>query len=92
MDKRSAYKVLFITAALIMLLGILFTIFGIVYQTSFGLVGSRIPSYVIGLVVLFLGFRYMKSLFKLKKRIDPDSQFSWKNFSKPMKGFLKKNV
>lgn len=91
MNKKVAFRVLLAIDVLIILLGLYCTIYGIVYNLKMQVMGSELPAYIFGFVVLFLGIRYLRSLIKLKKRISPDADFSWSNFSKPFKGFLKRN-
>jgi Na+/phosphate symporter len=92
MNKKVAFRFLVVIDILLLLLGALFTALGIALNLKMSVMGSDIPVYVFGFVIIFLGIRYMKSIFKLKKRISPDASFSWDNFSKPFKGFLRRSA
>jgi len=81
--KVVAISILFVTSIALVLLGAVLIASGMIYGTNFTVIGSRIPSAVFGLIIMFLGARYFMSVLKLKTEIyKTSSQFSWNNFKK----------
>ena len=84
-DKRKIIfvSVLYLTAMIIIFLGMFFTVFSLVNNISFKFLSSSVPGFVFGLLVLYLGIRYYLSLGKLKEEVfKSSSKFSWNNFKK----------
>jgi len=72
---------LFIMSSLILISGIGFSIYSLICNTQFSVLGSQIPGYVFGIVVTFLGARYFASVLRLKSELaSTGSGFSWSNF------------
>lgn len=86
-------SVLYLTALIIIFLGMFFTIFSLYNNISFKILSSSVPGVVLGLLVSYLGIRYYLSLSKLKEEVfKSSSKFSWSNFKKrrPKKLVFKK--
>lgn len=76
-------SVLYLTAMIIIFLGMFFTIFSLVNNISFKILSSSVPGAIFGLLVLYLGVRYYFSVIKLKEEVYNDSsKFSWNNFKR----------
>lgn len=74
---------LFFLAAAICLSGAFFTVYSAIYGIQFPIFSVQIPGLLFGLAVLYLGIRYIISLFHLKNELaNSDSRFSWANFKK----------
>jgi hypothetical protein len=74
---------LFIMAMLILISGIGFSIYSLINNIEFTVFKTQVPGAVFGLVVAFLGVRYLASVMHLKSELDSsDSGFSWSNFRK----------
>lgn len=75
--------VLYLTAMIIIFLGMFFTIFSLVNNISFKILSSSVPGAIFGLLVLYLGIRYYLSVIKLKGEVfKASSNFSWSNFKR----------
>lgn len=82
-QKKLIITFLFILAAGVCLSGIYFSIRSITLNISIQVLNSHVPGVVFGIVVLYLGIRFMMMLFDLKKELyKPTSRFSWSNFRK----------
>lgn len=74
---------LLIASILITLSGAFFSVYSILYNSSFTVLNTQVHGIVFGLVVLFLGIRYLLSVQKLKGEVyKSTSRFSWSNFKK----------
>jgi hypothetical protein len=83
MNKKKSIIILLILNILIILSGIGFSIYSYIYNVKYLVINTTIPGFILGLIVIFLGVRYLKSLNKLWKKISsPDVNFSWDNFKK----------
>ena len=81
--KRILIAILYVTAIAIILLGASFCVYSAINNVQFAVLSSSVPSFVFGLVVLFLGVRYVFSLQKLKAEVyKTSSGFEWSNFEK----------
>jgi len=79
--KIVAIWILYVLSAVIILIGVLFSIFSFRNQVSFPVLHAQIPGAVFGLVAAFLGVRYFLSVGKLKAEVyKTSSRFSWSNF------------
>lgn len=82
-SKAASITFLYIVSAMITLAGLTFSIVSLVDSISLRVLTSEIPGAVFGIVVVFLGVRYMLSVNRLKKEVyKPTSRFSWSNFRK----------
>ncbi len=81
--KKIVIFILFVFAAAICVSGAALAAYSFLNNVSFQVLGSQIPGVIFGVVILFLGARYLMSLMKLKEEVfKPISRFSWDNFKK----------
>ena len=81
--KRILIALLYAVAIAIILLGVAFCVYSAVNDVRLTVLTSSIPGLVFGLVVAFLGVRYVLSIQKLKAEVyRTTSDFSWSNFKK----------
>lgn len=74
---------LFVTSILIIVAGTALSVISAINNTSFSVMNSQIHGAVFGVVVIFLGVRYLLSVQKLKAEVyKGTSVFSWSNFRK----------
>ncbi|MEI8199762.1 MAG: hypothetical protein WCG21_06860 [Eubacteriales bacterium] len=79
--KIASIIILFITSIGIILLGAAFSVYSIVNNVSFSVMSSQIHGMVFGIVIVFLGVRYLLSVQRLKAEVyKGTSRFSWSNF------------
>ena len=82
-EKRVLIALLYVVAVAIILLGASFCVYSVINNVQFAVLSSSIPGFVFGLVVIFLGVRYVFSLTKLKAEVyKTSSAFTWSNFEK----------
>ena len=82
-EKRILIALLYVIAVVIILLGASFCVYSVINNVQFAVLSSSIPGFVFGLVVIFLGVRYVSSLTKLKAEVyKTSSGFAWSNFEK----------
>jgi phosphoglycerol transferase MdoB-like AlkP superfamily enzyme len=75
--------VLGMISVMIILSGVAFGIYSIIYRTSFQVLNADIPGYIFGAVAVFLGIRYIKAVIAFYRSIkNSGSVFSWRNFVK----------
>lgn len=80
-SKILTINVLYITDIIIIFLGIFFSIFSLVNEIHFNILGSSVSGVIFGLLVLYLGIKYYFSVSKLKEELfKSSSKFSWDNF------------
>ena len=85
-DKKVLIALLYVVAIVIILLGASFCVYSALNDVQFAVLSSSVPGFVFGLVVLFLGIRYVFSLQKLKAEVyKTTSGFDWANFEKAKK-------
>lgn len=85
-DKVLVIVALYTVSALIFLFGAFLSIMSIEENFSIPVLSSQIPGAVFGVVISFLGIRYMLSVGKLKAEVyKSESKFSWSNFKKGKK-------
>lgn len=83
MNKKRSILILLVINILIVLTGVAFSIYSYFYNVNYLILNTTVAGYVLGLVVVFLGVRYLRSLRKLWKNISgSDVVFSWNNFKK----------
>lgn len=74
---------LLVTSIAIIFLGAFFSVISVINNISFTVLNSQIHGVIFGLIVLFLGVRYLLSVRKLKAEVyKTTSKFSWNNFKK----------
>jgi hypothetical protein len=80
-SKSGPIALLFVLAVLILVGGAAFGVYCALEDFRFAVLGSEIPGYVFGIVLMFLGVRYLLSVRKLRTEVYKDtSRFSWENF------------
>ncbi len=85
-SKTVPITTLFVTAALITIVGAVFSVISVVNDISFVVMNNQVPGVVFGLVIVFLGVRYLFSVQKLKAEVyKSTSQFAWSNFKSKAK-------
>ena len=83
MNKKRSILILLAINILIILTGVAFSAYSYIYNVKYLILNTTVAGYVLGLVVVFLGVRYLKSLRKLWKNISgSDVVFSWNNFKR----------
>lgn len=81
--KTAPIAFLFITALLIIISGTAFSVYSVVNNISFTVMNAQIHGAIWGLVIIFLGARYLLSVRRLKAEVyKSTSVFSWSNFKK----------
>ena len=79
--KVASIAILFVTALSIILLGAAFSVYSVVSNINFTVMNSQIHGAVFGVVIAFLGMRYLLSVQRLKDEVyKGTSRFSWSNF------------
>ena len=82
-NKLVIIAVLFFIAAAITLSGGYFIVYSLLNHISIQVLNTNVPGVVFGIIVAYLGFRYLLSVFKLKAQLfTSDTQFPWQNFKK----------
>lgn len=82
-NKRVAIALLFVTAALIVLLGTAFCVYSMLNNVQLPVMQTNIPGALFGAIIAFLGVRYFMAVQKLKASVyRVGSKFSWRNFRK----------
>lgn len=85
-EKRILIALLYAIAVVIILLGASFSVYSVINNVQLSVLSSNVPGFVFGLVVLFLGIRYVFSLQKLRAEVNKTSTgFDWRNFQKTKK-------
>lgn len=85
-SKIITINVLFITSMIIIFLGLFFSIFSLVNEIHFNILGSSVSGLILGLLVFYLGIKYYFSVTKLKEELfKSSSKFSWGNFKRKKK-------
>lgn len=79
--KVASIVTLFVTATLLIIMGVALSVYSVVNNISFSVLNSSIHGAVWGAVITFLGIRYFMSVQRLKAEVyKSTSQFSWSNF------------
>lgn len=90
--KRASIITLTTVAILIVCTGLSFGIYSILYDISLNVLSYKIPGILFGLIIMFLGIRYLTIIPKLKKKVyNADAEFSWNNFKRVKKAKKKKS-
>ena len=80
-SKTTSITFLFGMAALIFLSGAAFTLYSVLADVQFPMLGSEVHGAVLGAILMFLGIRYLLSVRKLSTEVyRSSSRFSWENF------------
>ena len=88
-SKKVTVNILLVMSILISLLGALFTVYSLILNISFRVLNTDVSGAIFGLVVLYLGIRYIIMVNKLKADVyGTSSKFTWSNF-KPSNFFAK---
>ncbi len=78
--KRAALAALYFIAALIVVLGLGFAAYSVIFHVNYTVFGSEIPGFVFAAFVAFLGVRYFLSVRKMSKSLPDSQRFCWSNF------------
>jgi len=84
-EKSKTISILFLTtlSIAIIIMGVLFSVYSLLYSISFTVLNNSVHGVVFGLMVIYLGFKYFFSVKKLKIEVyKPTSGFSFNNFKK----------
>lgn len=83
-NKKILIALLYAVAIAIILMGASFSVYSLIHNVQLSVLSSSVPGAVFGLVILFLGVRYVLSLGKLRAEVyKTTSGFDWSNFEKP---------
>ena len=81
--KKAIIAALFVLTFAICVSGAFFCVYSAITGVSFQVINTKVPGFVFGIAVLYLGIRYTMKLFKLKSDLyKPTSRFSWDNFKR----------
>ncbi len=78
--KKSAITVLYAISVLIVVLGLAFAAYSVVFHVNYAVFGMEIPGYVFAAFVVFLGIRYTRSVTRMSKSLSGVRKFNWGNF------------
>ncbi len=83
LSKKASIIVLTVLSTGICVSGIFFIFYSWINDITFKVINTNVPGILFGLVVAYLGLRYLLSVLKLKKELYKESSvFSWSNFKK----------
>jgi uncharacterized membrane protein len=83
MNKKVSIMILMFMDILILISGVAFFIYSIKANVFFKVFNTQIPGIIFAAIVIFLGARYMKAIFKIRDSISSDKvKFSWNNFKR----------
>ncbi len=81
--KRSAVVLLYVLAGGITLSGAALAVYSLFYHVTFPVMNTNVSGAVFGIIIVFLGVRYLLALSKLKREVyKPTSRFAWSNYRK----------
>ncbi|EPR11743.1 hypothetical protein [Ruminiclostridium papyrosolvens] len=81
--KKASIILLTALSAGIFLSGIFFIFYSWINHITFKVINTNVSGILFGMAVVYLGFRYLLSVLKLKKELYKESSvFSWSNFRK----------
>ena len=82
-SKKIAVNVLFTISVLIILSGVFFVAYSIIFDVWLNVLSTKVHGVIFGLVVAFLGIRYFLSVRRLKPEVyKTEAKFSWSNIVK----------
>lgn len=82
-DKTISILILFAISAAIVISGAAYSVYSAINHTSFHILNTDMPGYILGAVAIFLGVRYIKAVIVFGKKVDiSGTRFSWKNFKR----------
>lgn len=65
----------------VVILGLKFTTVNLNSGADVAVFGMRIPAYLMGFIIVYIGVRSYFKLFRLQRKLhDPETRFSWQNF------------
>jgi hypothetical protein len=89
LSKKVTVNILFFMSIAISLLGAFYVVYSLIFNISFKVINTDVSGAVFGLVVLYLGIRYIMMVNKLKQDVyGTSSRFTWSNF-RPSNFFAK---
>jgi uncharacterized membrane protein YfcA len=66
--------------------GTVFSVYSFINETTFKVINTNVSGIIFGILVIYLGVRYLLSVQKLKSELYKESSaFSWNNFKKQKK-------
>jgi polyferredoxin len=84
-ERSKTLSILFLTvlSIAIITMGLVFSVYSVLYSISFTVLNNSVHGVVFGLMVIYLGLKYFFSVKKLKIEVyKPTSRFSFNNFKK----------
>lgn len=92
-EKVILIAVLYVMACAIILFGAVFGVYCALNQIMLPVLTTQVPGFVFGMVIAFLGIRYLLSIQKLKEEVfKSTSTFSWSHFRKQKAGDAEKQA
>lgn len=80
-EKRVVLRILYSLALAIVLMGTGYTVYCLCQHVSLLVLNASMPGAVFGIVIAFLGIRYLFAVQKLSVSLrDPKNTFSWQNY------------
>lgn len=85
-SKKVSLIILTATAMFLICSGTFFSVYSFIYSISFKVLNTNVSGVIFGLLVIYLGIRYLLSLKKLKAELyKTNEKFSWDNFKRKTK-------
>jgi len=82
-NKKLVMFILTMFSVAIILIGSLFCVYSLIYNIQYTVFYNRVHGIVFGLLIVYLGLRYLLAVRKLKVEVyKPTSHFSFHNFIK----------
>ena len=79
-SKKLVISTLYLSAMIILFLGIFFSLFYMVNSISLTVLKFQVPGIVLGVLILYFGIKYYSSVIKLLDELNKSpSNFSWNN-------------
>lgn len=80
-SKKMVIFLLYLFASLIAAMGVGYTVYSLYYGVDLQVMNNAVPSAVFGIIITFLGIRYLWAVYKLSLKLDsPEAVFSWMNY------------
>lgn len=80
-SKKTVVFLLYCFAGAITIMGFSYTIYSLWNSVTLSVVNSAVPGAVFGIIIAFLGIRYLFAVYKLSLQLNrPDAVFSWMNY------------
>jgi hypothetical protein len=80
-SKKTVVFLLYSFASLIVAMGAGYTIYSLYTNVYLLVMNNAVPGAVFGIIITFLGIRYLWAVYKLSLKLDsPEAVFSWMNY------------